>query len=157
MAGLTMLVMAGCGFQIRGADVQLPFKAIAIQGSGAIVDELRFSMLSHPGMKVVQKPIDSEVILTVAPPVLERTVVAFSSAGRPREIQLRMRVSFRMTDRYLVELGPPQEIIQHRNVSVSESEILALANAESFMINDMHRDISQQILRRLRAVQLPQK
>lgn len=151
------MVLAGCGFQVRGFNLQLPFKSIAVQGSGAIVDELRVVILGQPGVKLVQKPLEAEVILTVAPPVLERTVVAFSSAGRPREIQLRMRVGFRVTDRYLVELGPPQEITQYRDVSVSESEILALSNAESFMVNDMHRDIAQQILRRLRAVQLPPK
>jgi LPS-assembly lipoprotein len=153
--GAAVLAASGCGFRIRGFDLQLPFKSIAIQGSGGIVDELRQSILGQPNMKLVQKPIEAEVILTVATPQLERTVVAFSSAGRPREIQLRMRTSFRVTDRYLVELGPPQDITQYRDITVSESEILALANAENLMINDMHRDIAQQILRRLRAVQLP--
>lgn len=153
--GVVALGAAGCGFQRRGDDLQLPFKSIAIQGSEGVIDELRYAILSQPSVKLVQKPGDAEVILTVAKPQLERTVVSFSRAGRPREIRLRMKVSFRVTDRYLVELGPPQEIIQYRDISVSESEILALSNAETFMMNDMHRDIAQQIFRRLRAVQMP--
>lgn len=155
--GATALAATGCGFRVRGFDLELPFKSIAIQGAGGIAEEIRGAILGQPNVKLVEKPIDAEVILTVPAPILERTVVAFSSAGRPREIQLRMRASFRITDRFLVELGPPQEITQYRDVSVSESEILSLANAEAFMVNDMQRDVARQILRRLRSVQLPSK
>lgn len=155
MMGMAALTGSGCGFRVRGYDLQLPFHSIVVQGTGGIVDEIRQSILGQPNVKLVEKPIDADVILTVAAPQLERTVVAFSSAGRPRQIQLRMRVNFRVTDRYLVELSTPQEITQYRDISVSESEILALANAEAFMVSDMHNAIAQQILRRLRSVQMP--
>jgi LPS-assembly lipoprotein len=66
-----------------------------------------------------------------------------------------MRVAYRITDGFGIELVAPQEIAQTRDISVSESEALAMTSAEDFMRNDMNRDIAQQLIRRLRAVKLP--
>jgi LPS-assembly lipoprotein len=98
---------------------------------------------------------EAEIVLIIVSEQVDRTVVAFSSAGRPRELQLRMRVVYRVTDRLGIELSPPQEIAQSRDISVSESEALAFARAEEFALNDMQRDIAQQIIPRLRTVRLP--
>ena len=69
-------------------------------------------------------------------------------------IQLRMRVTYRITDGLAIELSSPQEISQTRDVSVTESEVLAQPAAEAFVREDMQRDIAQQLIRRLRAVKL---
>ena len=82
----------------------------------------------------------------------DRTVTAFSSAGRPRELQLRMRTTYRITDGFAVELSSPQEISLTRDVTVTESEALAQTSAEAFMQEDMQRDTAQQLIRRLRAI-----
>jgi LPS-assembly lipoprotein len=86
---------------------------------------------------------------------VDRTVVACSAAGRPREIQLRMRVAYRVNDGFGSEISGPLEITQTRDLSINEAEFLAIGSAEAFMIEDMQRDIAQQLVRRLRAVRLP--
>lgn len=168
------LLLSGCGFALRGYDhPNLPFNRVMIvagseiagtrlqdqvaKGSDlrnnvSIVEELRYLVLSQPGVEIVEKAPEAQVVLQVISQRLERTVVAFSSAGRPREIELRMRVMFRVTDGFSVELSTVQEIMQTRNISVSESETLAITSAEDFMRTDMQRDIARQIIRRLRAV-----
>lgn len=155
IAGTALLNLSGCGFQVRGFDLGLPFKKIAIQGSQELAREVHRLIGSQPGISIPEKPSEAEVVLIVSSQQVERSVVAFSSAGRPREIQLRMRVTFRITDGYGVELTAPQEISQTRDISVSESEALAMTSAEDFMRNDMTRDIAQQVIRRLRALKLP--
>jgi LPS-assembly lipoprotein len=155
VAGASLLSLSGCGFKVRGFDLGLPFKTISIQGDKEVAREVRRSVGGQPGITVVEKPTEAEVVLIVAAQTLERSVVAFSSAGRPREIQLRMRVAYRITDGFGIELVAPQEIAQTRDISVSESEALAMTSAEDFMRNDMNRDIAQQLIRRLRAVKLP--
>ena len=82
----------------------------------------------------------------------DRTVVAFSGDGRPRELQLRIRTTYRVTDGFALELSSPQEISQTGNITVSESEALAQTGAEAFVQEEMQRDIAQQLIRRLRAI-----
>jgi LPS-assembly lipoprotein len=155
LAGTALLSVSGCGFKVRGADLGLPFKTIAIQGNQEVTREVRRFLGSQPSVKLVEKPTEAEVVMIVTSQNLGRSVVAFSSTGRPREIQLRMRVAYRITDGFGVELTAPQDISQTRDISVSESEALAMTSAEDFMKNDMNRDIAQQLVRRLRAVKLP--
>ena len=155
LAGASLLNLTGCGFRVSGFDLKLPFQTLAIQGTQDVTREIRRLMGVQQGVKVVTKPTEAQVVLAVTAQNLERFVVAFSSTGRPREIQLRMRVAYRITDGFGVELTAPQEISPTRDISVSESEVLATASAEDFMKADMNRDIAQQLVRRLRAVKLP--
>lgn len=150
-----VLLLDGCGFKVRGFDLGLPFQRIAIEGGSGVANEVRQMIYGQPSVAVVQKPTDAQVVLIVMGQNVDRIVLAFSSAGRPREIQLRMRVMYRITDGFSIELVPPQEITLTRDISVSEAETLALPTTEAFMQNDMQRDIGQQLIRRLRAVKLP--
>jgi len=154
-AGAASIALVGCGFKMRGFDLGLPFKTIAIQGEFEVAREVRQMIESRPGVLIATKPMAAQVVLIVASQQLDRTVTAFNAAGRPREVQLRMRVTYRITDGLAIELSSTQEIVQIRDVSVTESEVLAQPAAEAFLREDMQRDIAQQLVRRLRAVKLP--
>ena len=149
------LLISGCGFTLRGQDLGLPFKSIVVEGSQGTASEVLQILRNKPGLTISSKRLDAQVVLTVISQQVDRTVVAFSAAGRPREIQIRMRVAYRINDGFGVELSGAQEIAQFRELSVNEAEFLALSGAESLMIEDMQRDIAQQLVRRLRAVRLP--
>ena len=153
-AGAASIALVGCGFTIRGFDLGLPFKTIAIQGEFEVAREVRQMIESRPGVLIATKPMAAQVVLIVTSQQLDRTVTAFNAAGRPREVQLRMRVTYRITDGLAIELSSTQEIVQIRDVSVTESEVLAQPAAEAFLREDMQRDIAQQLIRRLRAVKL---
>lgn len=140
---------------MRGQDLGLPFKTIAIEGSQGVATEVKQILQGQPGIKIVPKTVEAQVVLIIASQTLERTVVAFSAAGRPREIQLRLRVGYRVNDGYAVEIVGLQEISQTRDLSISDTEVLAIGGAEAFIIDDMQKDIAQQLVRRLRAVKLP--
>lgn len=149
------LLISGCGFTLRGQDLGLPFKSIVVEGSQGTASEVLQILRNKPGLTISSKRLDAQVVLTVISQQVDRTVVAFSAAGRPREIQIRMRVAYRINDGFGVELSGAQEIAQFRELSINEAEFLALSGAESLMIEDMQRDIAQQLVRRLRAVRLP--
>jgi len=150
-----VLLVSGCGFTLRGQDLGLPFKSIVVEGSQGTASEVLQILRNKPGLTISSKKIEAQVVLTVISQQVDRTVVAFSAAGRPREIQIRMRVAYRINDGFGVELSGAQEIVQFRELSINEAEFLALSGAESLMIEDMQRDIAQQLVRRLRAVRLP--
>jgi LPS-assembly lipoprotein len=153
--GLATLGLSGCGFKMRGADLGLTFDRVMVVGTANVAKELRARLNESPQVQVVNDAAQSQVILTVMAENIERTVVSFSAAGRPREIQMRMRIVYRVNDRFLVTLSPPQEISQTRDISVNENEALAMVNAEAFMQQDMERDLTEQLIRRLRAIRLP--
>jgi LPS-assembly lipoprotein len=145
-------LLAACGFHLRG-DVGLPFGKIYISGdpSHPTVSQLRQYLSKAPHLQLVAKPEDAEANLQVLDEQRERIISALSSAGRVREYELRIRVSFRLTDNKANELIPPSEIALFRLVSYNDTQILSKGEEEVLLYNDMQNDIVQQILRRVAA------
>lgn len=66
-----------------------------------------------------------------------------------------MRVSYRITDQFGVQISEQTEIFQTRELTINEAEILSAPLSEGSLVEDMQKDIAWQILRRLRSVKLP--
>jgi LPS-assembly lipoprotein len=151
---LAGVLLAGCGFKLRGA-FNYAFKTIAIQPNpgGAVASELRQSF--GDTVQVLGRdadPAKAQVVLDVIQEQREKAVVGMSAAGQVREFQLRLRVKFRLRTPEGKELIPDTEILQQRDISFNESAVLAKEAEEGLLYRDMQSDIVQQLLRRLAAV-----
>jgi LPS-assembly lipoprotein len=82
----------------------------------------------------------------------EKEVVGFSSTGRPREYQLRLRFVFRVIDRDSQPLLPPTEVVLRRDITSSDVELVAKQQEEEMLYREMQSDLVQQLLRRLAAI-----
>ena len=145
-------LLAGCGFQLRRTPA-MAFRTIALQGfseRSPLVDELRRALASVSG--VVASPAEAEVVLQALNDQRERSVVASTAAGQVRELQLRVRFTFRVTARDGRELLPPQELLLSRDMSYNETNALAKEQEEAQLLRAMQTDIVQQVLRRLSAI-----
>lgn len=150
LAGL----LGGCGFKLRG-NQSFAFSSIAINPSpgGAVAQELRRSFGSAVQvMAGDQSATLAQVRLDVLDELRERVVVGISASGQVRELQLRIRVKFQLTSAKGEELIAPNDILQQRDISYSESAALAKETEENLLYRDMQTDIAQQILRRLAAI-----
>lgn len=150
LAGL----LGGCGFKLRG-NQSFAFTSIAINPSpgGAVAQELRRSFGGTVQVMAGDQPTaPAQVRLDVIDELRERVVVGISASGQVRELQLRMRVKFRLTTANGNELIAYDDILQQRDISYSESAALAKETEEALLYSDMQTDIVQQILRRLATI-----
>jgi LPS-assembly lipoprotein len=148
-----MVLVAGCGFHLRG-DMGLPFAKLYVSGnnpSSPTVGQLKQALGTTPHTKLVAKADDAEASLLVLSEEREKVISALSSAGRVREYELRLRVTFRLTDDKANELIPLSEIALFRLVSYNDTQILSKGAEEALLYTDMQNDIVQQILRRVAA------
>jgi LPS-assembly lipoprotein len=152
LALICLGLLGACGFHLRG-DIGIPFAKIYVSGDAShpTVGQLRQYLANLPHLKLVAKAEDAEANLQVLDQQREKVISALSSAGRVREYELRMRVSFRLTDDKANELIPPSEIALFRLVSYNDTQILSKGEEEALLYNDMQNDIVQQILRRVAA------
>ena len=152
-----MPLLAACGFRLRGAP-EFAFRSlyIAAPASSPLARELERTLASAGGdLQVTRDPArltQSEAILDLLSEQQERVVVAFNSAGQVRELQLRLRVNFRLRTRTGEEPIGPTELLQTRDVSYNETQALAKEAEEALLLRNMQTDIVQQLLRRLAAV-----
>ncbi len=149
--------LSGCGFQLR-QSADLPFKSLflILPRQSALGVDLRRNLASQANLKVFTEAKDlaaSEVVLEVMSEVRERVVVGLNASGQVRELQLRLKVKFRVRTPQGQVLIPEVELQQQRDLSFLESAALSKEIEETMMYRDMQVDIVQQMLRRLAVVQ----
>ncbi len=151
---LAGLVLSGCGFRLRG-EQRFAFSTLAIlpNPGGALAVELRRSVGDQVQLLAADAPLtQAQVVLDILQEQREKTAVGVNTSGQVREFQLRMRVHFRIRTPQGETLAPEAEIVQQRDISFSESAVLAKEAEEALLYRDMQTDIAQQLLRRLAAV-----
>ena len=149
-------LLAGCGFRLR-RSAALPFRTLytGFAPTSAIGAEFRRLVRVAEDTELVDDPKKAEARLEVLREQREREVVAFSTTGRPREYQLRLRFGFRVVDAQSRELLPPTVLVLSRDLVSTDIEVLAKQQEEELLFRDMQSDLVQQLLRRLAAIPLP--
>jgi LPS-assembly lipoprotein len=158
-SGLTLL--QACGFKLRGTQT-FAFDTIAVNPSsgGAVAAELRKALgdrlfvgtATTASSGSSASTAQAQVTLDILQELRERAVAAVNAAGQVRELQLRIRVKFRLRNANGKDLIEETEILQQRDISFNESAVLAKEVEESLLYKNMQSDIVQQLMRRLAAV-----
>jgi LPS-assembly lipoprotein len=146
------LLLAGCGFQLRGPP-RLPFASIALTGfapRSPLAEEFKRQLARQ--VSVLDAPAKADVVLHAVDDVRERSVVASTAAAQVRELQLRLKFNFRAHTPVGRELIPRAELLLTRDLSYSETQALAKEHEEAELFREMQADVVAQVLRRLAAV-----
>lgn len=151
------LLLAGCGFKLRGVQ-QFAFGSlyIAAPPNSPLARELRRTLQgAGDTVQVLTEPAQqtqAEAILEVLSEQHERTVVGLNASGQVRELQLRLRLRFKLRTPTGEEWIPETELLQQRDISYNETIALAKEAEEALLYRNMQTDLVQQLLRRLAAV-----
>jgi LPS-assembly lipoprotein len=154
LAALGAGVLAGCGFQLRRPPA-MPFRTIALVGFEArspLMLELRRNLAAVA--TVVDAPKDAEVVVHALGDSRERGVVATTTAGQVRELEVRVRFRFQAATPGGRELIAPVELLQWRDLQYNETQALAKEQEAAEVERALQSDIVGQTLRRLAAITL---
>ncbi|MDP1538330.1 MAG: LPS assembly lipoprotein LptE [Burkholderiales bacterium] len=152
---LCTLLIAGCGFQLRGA-ANLPFDTLHVQapvGSQFAV-QFRRVVAAGSGTRIVDNPKAAAATLVLVTELREKSILSLSAGGRVREFQLRYRMSYRLLDKNAVETIPTTEIALTRDFSFNDQDTLSKEAEEALLFRDMQSDAVQQLVRRLQVAKL---
>ena len=154
LVGAVLPAIGACGFELRRAP-ELRFRTLALAGfapRSELATELRLQ-LAQTSTRVVESADAAQVLLQALVDRRERSVVASTAAGQVREVQLRQRLRFRVRSREGRELLAPTELLLTRDMSTSETSVLAKEQEEALLFRAMTTDIAQRVLRRLAALE----
>lgn len=148
------VALPGCGFQLR-QPARVSFASIALVGfapRSPMADELRRQLLLQ--VKVLDAPDKAEVVLQALEDLREKSIVASTTAAQVREVQLRVRLDFRVRTPGGRELIPRAELLVSRDMSYREAAALAKEYEEAELYREMQSDVVGQALRRLASVEV---
>ena len=144
--------VAGCGFELR-RQTRLPFERIALEGFDAdslLGMELKRQLAQQ--VQLVYAAAQAEIVLQALAERFDRVVVASTSAAQVREIELRLRLRFRVATPAGRELIAPVELLARRELRYNETAALAKTFEQVELERDMRADLVGQVLRRLAAI-----
>jgi len=151
----TATLLSACGFELRRAP-ELRFKTLQLAGFKAhspLAEELRRSIAASTTTRVVEAASQAEVVLESLADSRSKGMVASTTAGQVREVQLRAVLNFRLRTPAGKELIAPTEIALSRDMTYNERDALAKDQEEELLYRAMQSDIAAQVLRRLAAIQ----
>jgi LPS-assembly lipoprotein len=149
------LIVAGCGFRLRGT-AEVPFQTLYLPGAtSGIALDLKRNIQAGTRARVVDDPKAADAVLQFTEETRAKEILSLTSAGRVREFQLRYRVGFRVHDSRGADFVPANVIQLTRDVTFNDAEVLAKEQEEQLLFRDMQADMVQQILRRLAAAKPP--
>ncbi len=152
---LLALLLAACGFQLRGSQ-PLPFSSLYIAtGEGSELGAaLRRNIRALGSTQLPATPQEAQAIFTVLGEAREKNILSLSGTGRVREFQLRYRLAFRVHNLTGKEFITPTEIVIVRDISFADEQVLAKEYEEVLLYRDMQNDMVQQLMRRLTAAKI---
>lgn len=152
---ISTAALAGCGFQLRQTP-PLPMRSIALVGFGktsALAVALK-SELERAGVALRDNPAQAETVFDALGDAREKTVAASTAAGQVREVQLRVRLRFRVATPAGELLLPTSDLLLTRDMSYNETAALAKQQEELLLYRAMEDDIVAQVLRRLSSIKM---
>lgn len=149
---LTAAVLAGCGFQLRGASAQLPYKSfyIALPENAEQTIWLKRYIESAGGTTLAAKQDEADATLQQLYDRRDKTLLSIS--GQVQEYRLQIVYGFRVVDAKNRVLVPPNEITVTRDMTYNASAVLAKGQEENLLWQDINFDIAAQVMRRLSIV-----
>ena len=149
---LLLLGLSACGFQLRGeATTGLKTLYLSTSAPSQVATEIRRQLSGGP-TKLAPSPKDAEAHLRILGEGTEKTIQTLTGAGRVFDYQLRLRVSFRVSDASEKPVIEPTEIEIRRIITYSETAPLAKEVEERLLFEDMRVEAAAQILRRIAVV-----
>lgn len=144
--------LVGCGFKLRGS-YELPYQSLQVTSAGAsvVAGQIRREITSTQ-TKIVGSAKDAEAILAILEERRDRQILSLSGAGRIREYELRMKVRYQLADANGKVIIPTSEILLKRTFAYDDTAVIAKQQEEAALYQDMERDATGQILRRMIAV-----
>jgi LPS-assembly lipoprotein len=156
IAGLVLAgLLGGCGFHLRGASsVTLPPELATMRvamGAGypPLLVEMRNALLALGKVRLTDDVKAAVPVLRLYGETQASQVLAIDSSGRVSAYLLDYRVDFSLDGADGKPLLARQPVKLQREYTFDRLNVIATEKQSEFLQNEMRRDATQQILRRL--------
>jgi LPS-assembly lipoprotein len=148
-------LIAGCGFHLRKeADLPASMKKVHIQiadPSSPLAKDLA-KALPRSGSEIVENVEPGVAVMNISANAFSTDVLTVGGNARATEYALRYHVELEVQDAAGTSLLPKQTIELSREFTFDATQALGVAAEVDLLTQELQRDMTQTILRRLEAL-----
>ncbi len=149
LMALTVSLLTGCGFKLRGnTDLSAALNPVSIEGTDRTFTEGLETLLKNNGTTVVDNDVESATIV-ISQSNYNREVRQTNARGLATGYSYRYTVIFEVVDAQGQVIQPKASISQYRTLDFDPEYILEAEYEEEFLREQMEKEITLQIMRRL--------
>lgn len=157
--GLALLLLAGCGFQLRGQAQLPPELAVVYMQSQqpigvppGILSRRLSLLLASNGVTVTRDPTQATATITILSEGSGRRTVAADRFDIKREYWLVYSATYQVTLANGKTLVAAEGLSTNRSLLFDENRVLGFEAAQESLVDSMADDLAWQIVRRLQAI-----
>ena len=148
---LCVLLLSGCGFQLRSWDLGSGYSSIALESAGRFdVEPTLRRALTQTGVPVVTN--DAELVLELISSGEELRTASVSSSARTAEYELILRVRYAIRDAAGVYLAKQVSLQSSRRYFIDRGNLVGSNEEQALLRRELRSELVQQIMRVLNAV-----
>lgn len=147
--GLLWLVLAGCGWQLRGGGSYEGPKAINLAPEDRFAP-LTLALVDAMHRSKVAATSDAPITLYLGDEELQKRVVAVTSIGSPAQYEMSLSATFRYQLHGDKTVAIPQVLSVERVFDFDPSATVAKSEEENTLLEEMRLELAQRILRQAR-------
>jgi len=153
IAALPVVLAAGCGFQLRQLE-GMPFATLYIDAPNGspVAQRIRAALKASRSTHLVASRAEAEAVLKIEREERSRSILSLSGAGRVIEYRLNLILVYSIVDKDQRVLAEPETIDLNRDMTYSDSELLAKNAEERLLYSDMDDNAALRIIRRMQAL-----
>ena len=152
-AGLLCLILAGCGWQLRGVGSYQGPSTLQLVPADRFAP-LTLALLDAMHRSAIKLEADAPISLHLGNEDLQRRVVAVTAIGSPAQYELSLSAEFRYHVVGEQTVSLPQTLSVERVFDFDPSNTAAKSEEENTLLVEMRLDLAQRILRQARNVSI---
>jgi LPS-assembly lipoprotein len=152
LCAVVCLLLGGCGFHLRGSDVQMQVGTVYVRAAPSvdIAEQLAHS-LRGAGVTVLDQPDANAVTIDLLEQQQDRRTVTTTEQAQAAEYRLEVSVRYRIVGAGDVELVPDGWARGNRVFPVDRNNLVGTSQEQVLMRNEITGDVVSQIMRSLAA------
>lgn len=151
---LMVLVLAGCGFHLRGNELSANFETVFLSSTRAVTIERELARsLGFAGVEVVTDRSAADVVIDLTAQLDGRRSISVTERARTAEYEISLEIRYRVIGREPAEtvLVKDRSIRVARTYRLDRNNIVGSSEEQTLLRSEMEQDVVQQILRSLDA------
>jgi LPS-assembly lipoprotein len=152
---LLALLLAGCGFQLRGSSALPAAMSVTcikgIKPFGTLADDFA-EALRLRNIQVTDHERNATAILSITQNKTEKLVVSVDSSGKVQEYEIRQTIQFSVMTSDQKEVVPEQSVVLSRDYIFSSTDVLGKQREEQVVRATLQQNLVNLAMLRISAV-----
>jgi LPS-assembly lipoprotein len=142
-----------CGIHLREAN-EFGYKTMLIVGETQITAPLK-KTLKKEGVEITDEVDKASLQVDLVKEESQKRILSLSGTGKVTEYELYYRIHYRTKPSQETLWSQPSLLEARREFSYNDTDLLAKQDEERLLVEDMHKEVLGQLVRRLAALKKP--